>query len=152
VKAWKLLPLALVPSMVGCIVNRLILIPGIGTILFSIQGPAVVVFCVWLGIHCARSSYRFSSALPLTQWPSAVCLLLYLWQFHICSDESRNLFLAGLSQMPGAPLFVYAAKLVAPFSNHSWGPPETLATTAISLAMLAVLFSCGYWWNRCRSI
>ncbi len=147
-KTWKLLLLSLVPGIAGYGVNLLILLPILGTAVFYLQGVAIAVFCIWLGTRCARSGRRFPSALLLTQWPSAVCFLLYLWQFHVCSDDSRNFFLAGLSQMPGEPLLFYAGKLVAPFSNHSWGPPETLAATAISLMLLAALFSCGYWWTR----
>ena len=58
--------------------------------------------------------------------------------------------LAGLGQYPGLPLFSLACRLVIPFSNHSWGPPETLAANALSLLMLAVLFSLGFLWGRRR--
>ena len=57
---------------------------------------------------------------------------LYVWQFHFVSSEARSFLLAGLGQYPGLPLFSLACRLVIPFSNHSWGPPETLAANALS--------------------
>lgn len=147
-KVWKLLLLSLVPAAVGEVCNRLFMAPGMGTALFYVQTPAVAVFCFWLGRRCVRRGNRFLSALALTQWPSVVSLGLYLWQFHLCGEETRSMFLAGLSQSAGAPLFSIAARIVMPFSGDSWGPPETLAGMCVSLALLAILFSCGYWWGR----
>ena len=90
------------------------------------------------------------ACLLLTQWPSLVSFALYVWQFHFVSSEARSFLLAGLGQYPGLPLFSLACRLVIPFSNHSWGPPETLAANALSLLMLAVLFSLGFLWGRRR--
>ena len=91
-----------------------------------------------------------AKSLLLTQWPSLVSFALYVWQFHFVSSEARSFLLAGLGQYPGLPLFSLACRLVIPFSNHSWGPPETLAANALSLLMLAVLFSLGFLWGRRR--
>ena len=150
-RTWKLLLLALVPGAVGYGVNLLILLPGMGAAVFYLQGLTIAMFCVWLGMQCAKASLRFPSSLRMTQWPSVVSFSLYIWQFHFCGDETRNLFFAVLSQLPSEPLFFYAVKLVSPFSNHSWGPPETLAATGISLVLLTLLFTAGFWWRKCRT-
>ena len=138
-KTWKLLLLALVPGLWGWLCNWLTAVSLNGpaflfTLAFYIQVPAAIVFCLWLGHLCGRSERSYPACLLLTQWPS----------------EARSFLLAGLGQYPGLPLFSLACRLVIPFSNHSWGPPETLAANALSLLMLAVLFSLGFLWGRRR--
>ena len=143
-KTWKLLLLALVPGLWGWLCNWLTAVSLNGpaflfTLAFYIQVPAAIVFCLWLGHLCGRSERSYPACLLLTQWPSLVSFALYVWQFHFVSSEARSFLLAGLGQYPGLPLFSLACRLVIPFSNHSWGPPETLAANALSLLMLAVL-------------
>ena len=148
-KTWKLLLLALVPGLWGWLCNWLTAVSLNGpaflfTLAFYIQVPAAIVFCLWLGHLCGRSERSYPACLLLTQWPSLVSFALYVWQFHFVSSEARSFLLAGLGQYPGLPLFSLACRLVIPFSNHSWGPPETLAANALSLLMLAVLAT-GIW-------
>ena len=143
-KTWKLLLLALVPGLWGWLCNWLTAVSLNGpaflfTLAFYIQVPAAIVFCLWLGHLRGRSERSYPACLLLTQWPSLVSFALYVWQFHFVSSEARSFLLAGLGQYPGLPLFSLACRLVIPFSNHSWGPPETLAANALSLLMLAVL-------------
>ena len=154
-KTWKLLLLALVPGLWGWLCNWLTAVSLNGpaflfTLAFYIQVPAAIVFCLWLGHLCGRSERSYPACLLLTQWPSLVSFALYVWQFHFISSEARSFLLAGLGQYPGLPLFSLACRLVIPFSNHNWGPPETLAANALSLLMLAVLFSLGFLWGRRR--
>ena len=134
-KTWKLLLLALVPGLWGWLCNWLTAVSLNGpaflfTLAFYIQVPAAIVFCLWLGHLCGRSERSYPACLLLTQWPSLVSFALYVWQFHFVSSEARSFLLAGLGQYPGLPLFSLACRLVIPFSNHSWGPPETLAANA----------------------
>mgnify|MGYP007067590302 CR=1 FL=1 len=156
-KTWKLLLLSLVPGLWGWLCNWLVsmsLTSGNGflfmVVYYLLQAPAAIVFCLWLGRRCGRSERGYSACLLLAQWPSLVSFALYVWQFHFVSSEARSFLLAGLGQYPGLPLFSLACRLVIPFSNHSWGPPETLAANALSLLMLAVLFSLGFLWGRRR--
>ena len=156
-KTWKLLLLSLVPGLWGWLCNWLVsmsLTSGNGflfmVVYYLLQAPAAIVFCLWLGRRCGRSERGYPASLLLTQWPSLVSFALYVWQFHFVSSEARSFLLAGLGQYPGLPLFSLACRLVIPFSNHSWGPPETLAANALSLLMLAVLFSLGFLWGRRR--
>ena len=156
-KTWKLLLLSLVPGLWGWLCNHLMAVSLTGgpafllTLAFYIQAPAAIVFCLWLGRRCVRSERGYSACLLLTQWPSLASFALYVWQFHFVSDEARSFLLAGLGQYPGIPLFSLACRLVIPFSDHSWGPPETLAANALSLLMLAVLFSLGFLWEIGRA-
>ena len=154
-KTWKLLLLALVPGLWGWLCNWLTAVSLNGpaflfTLAFYIQVPAAIVFCLWLGHLCGRSERSYPACLLLTQCPSLLSFALYVWQFHFVSSDARSFLLAGLGQYPGLPLFSLACRLVIPFSNHNWGPPETLAANALSLLMLAVLFSLGFLWGRRR--
>lgn len=154
-KTWKLLLLALVPGLWGWLCNWLVsmsLTSGNGflfmVVYYLLQAPAAIVFCLWLGRRCGRSERGYPASLLLTQWPSLVSFTLYVWQFWFVTDEARSLLLSGLGQYPAGPLFSPASRLVWPFAGSDWGTPETTAATAISLVLLAVLFSLGFWWGR----
>lgn len=153
-KTWKLLLLALVPGVWGWLCNHLMSMSLTGgpafllTLVFYVQAPAAIVFCLWLGRRCGRSERGYPASLLLTQWPSLVSFALYVWQFHFVSDEARNSLLALLGQAPSIPLTYFAALLVLPFSGDSWLQADSTAATAISLVLLAVLFSLGFLWGR----
>ena len=113
------------------------------------------MFCLWLGRRCGRSGRGYPASLLLTQWPSLVSFALYVWQFWFVTDEARSFLLAGLGQYPGIPLFSLSSRLVVPFSGHDWALPDTFtiifySILAISLVLLAVLFSLGFLWGRQR--
>ena len=154
-KTWKLLLLSLVPGLWGWLCNWLVsmsLTSGNGflcmVVYYLLQAPAAIVFCLWLGRRCGRSERGYSACLLLAQWPSLVSFALYVWQFHFVSDEARNSLLALLGQAPSIPLTYFAACLVLPFSGDSWLQADSTAATALSLVLLAVLFSLGFWWGR----
>ena len=154
-KTWKLLLLSLVPGLWGWLCNWLVsmsLMSGNGflfmVVYYLLQAPAAIVFCLWLGRRCGRSERGYPASLLLTQWPSLVSFALYVWQFHFVSDEARNSLLALLGQAPSIPLTHFAACLVLPFSGDSWLQADSTAATALSLVLLAVLFSLGFWWGR----
>lgn len=153
-KTWLLLLLALVPGLWGWLCNHLMAVSLTGgpaflfSLAFYLQAPAAIVFCLWLGRRCGRSGRGCPSSLLLTQWPSLVSFALYVWQFWFVTDEARSSLLAGLGQYPGIPLLSLTSRLVAPFSGHDWALPETTAAIALSLVLLAALFSLGFWWGR----
>ena len=153
-KTWKLLLLSLVPGVWGWLCNHLMAVSLTSgpafllTLAFYIQAPAAIVFCLWLGRRCGRSERGYPASLLLTQWPSLASFALYVWQFWFVTDEARSFLLAGLGQYPGIPLFSLSSWLVAPFSGHDWALPETTAATALSLVLLAALFSLGFLWGR----
>ena len=154
-KTWKLLLLALVPGLWGWLCNWLVsmsLTSGNGflfmVVYYLLQAPAAIVFCLWLGRRCGRSERGYPACLLLTQWPSLVSFALYVWQFWFVTDEARSSLLALLGQAPSIPLTHFAACLVLPFSGDSWLQADSTAATALSLVLLAVLFSLGFWWGR----
>lgn len=154
-KTWKLLLLSLVPGLWGWLCNWLVsmsLTSGNGflfmVVYYLLQAPAAIVFCLWLGRRCGRSERGYPASLLLTQWPSLVSFTLYVWQFWFVTDEARSSLLALLGQAPSIPLTYFAALLVLPFSGDSWLQADSTAVTALSLVLLAVLFSLGFWWGR----
>ena len=153
-KTWKLLLLALVPGVLGWLCNLLMAASLTGgpafllTLAFYLQAPAAIVFCLWLGRRCGRSERRYPACLLLAQWPSLVSFALYVWQFWFVSDEARNSLLALLGQAPSIPLTHIATCLVLPFSGDFWLQADSTAVAALSLLMLAALFSLGFLWGR----
>ena len=159
-KTWKLCLLALVPGVLGWLCNLslslLLAVPFpafLSNLLFYIvyYGPTVaaVVFCLRLGRRCRREQMPFPKFLLCTQWPSAVSLMLYIWQFLFVSDEGRSTLLAALGQMPAAPFYSIAAQVVLLFNtDHVIARPEMLAATVFSLVLLAALYIAGYRWKR----
>ena len=153
-KTWKLLLLALVPGVLDWLCNHLMAVsltggpPFLLTLAFYLQAPAAMVFCLWLGRRCGRSERRYPACLLLAQWPSLVSFALYVWQFWFVSDEARNSLLALLGQAPSIPLTHIATCLVLPFSGDFWLQADSTAVAALSLLMLAALFSLGFLWGR----
>ena len=160
IKPWKLCLLALVPGVLGWLGNvliaRVIFLPLPAALVnlltyASLYLPTVAaaVFCLWLGRRCGREQYPFPKYLLCTQWPSAVSLILYVWQFHFVSDEARSTLLAVLGQMPSTPLMLFGTRLTWWLdTDNTWAQAESLLATIFSLVLLALLYVAGYWWGR----
>lgn len=161
-KTWKLCLLALVPGVLGWMLNLLLswvlfasLPDFLYTLLFYLfyylPTVATVIFCLGLGRRRGREKYPFPRYLLCTQWPSVVSLLLYVWQFLYVSDAGRSTILAVLAQMPSAPLMLFATRLTWLLdTDNTWDRPESLLSTIFSLVLLALLYIAGYWWGRRR--
>ena len=159
-KAWKLCLLALVPGVLGWLHNLLLsralfaslpdfLYPLLFCLVCYLPTLATIVFSLWLGRRCGGARVPFSKYLLCTQWPSAVSLLLYIWQFLLVSDAGRSYFLAALAQCPAGPLCVITVPVVALLdAGNVWAQGANLAATVLSLALLAVLYIAGYWCSR----
>ena len=159
-KTWKLCLLALVPGVLGWLLNLLLswvlfvsLPDFLYTLLFYLvyylPTVAAIVFCLWLGRRCGRARVSFPKYLLCTQWPSVVSLGLYVWQFHFVPDAARSTLLAVLGQMPSAPLMLLATHLTWLLdADNTWGQLEGLLATIFSLVLLALLYIAGYWWGR----
>ena len=98
-KTWKLCLLSLAPGVLGWLCNLLLswtlfasLPAFLSNLLFYISyylpTLAAIAFCLWLGRRCGRARVPFSKYLLCTLWPSAVSLILYVWQFHFVSGHS----------------------------------------------------------------
>lgn len=164
-KTWKLCLLALVPGVLGWMLNFLLSqsirifnagLPGaLYNLLFwgayLLPAVATIVFCLWLGRRCSRERVSFPKFLLCTQWFSVVSLGLYTWQNFFVSDESRSIFLTGLAQALAAPLILFSSRVVVLLdTDRVFDRPEFWAINALSLVLLALLYIAGYWWGRRR--
>jgi len=62
------------------------------------------------------------------------------------------MILAVLAQMPAVSLLPVGFKLVRPFADpHYWGTAETTAGVILSVLLLVLLFTLGFWWGK-RSV
>lgn len=143
--------LTFVPVVIGYFLNISIALPVIGAVLFYILPLLTTVFWFYLGRQYARSSWNTIPALLIGNAAGFISLLLYLWQFLLETDETRNLTLAVASQMFSAAvptyLFVRLAALFETQANYI-GRATMVALQVISFAFMVIVFLCGYSWEK----
>ena len=98
-KKGVLILLTFVPIIIGWATNLMILIPIFGMILFYVLPVVTTIFWIYLGKQFAHTSWKTIPAILIGNATGIASLLLYLWQFLLKTDETRNLTLAGISQM-----------------------------------------------------
>lgn len=139
--------LTLVPIFVGWVINLIIIIPIIGMITFYILPFGVLAFWYWLGGEYSKTDWKPIPAILIGSGSGIVSLALYLWQFLGNTDESRNIFLASLSQMycAATPSYLFGgiARLFEIQTNHI-GRPTFIALQVISVLIMMIVFSIGY--------
>lgn len=145
-----LLLLTLVPVVIGYLLNVLITVPLIGMIGFYLIPLFTTVFWFYLGKQYA---YRWKTvpAVLIAHIVGFCSLLVYLWQFLLETDETRNLTLAGLSQMFSAstPLYLFGgiARLVESQPNYA-GRATMVAMQVIALVYMIIVFCVGVYWEK----
>jgi len=142
----RLILLIFVPILAGYLVNILVVVPVVGMLLFYGLPLLISVFWFGLGRQYVRSGWRPIPAIAFANAPGVVSLLLYLWQFVLETDETRNMFLAGLSQMFSAstPLYLFGrlAMLFESQPNYA-GRTTFVAMQVIALVYMIVVFAAG---------
>ena len=146
-KKTKLVLLTLVPVVIGWLINRLIMTPIIGMLLFYVLPLGVMIFWFWLGKQYAKTDWSFVVSIIISSTTGLISLALYIWQFLFETDGTRDIFIAGLSQMYSAAtpiyLFGWLANLFEAQPNYI-GRATFLAVQVISVVILLVVFICGY--------
>ena len=138
-----LILLTLVPILIGWLVNEFIHVPKVGMTLFYVLPFVVLVFWFWLGRQYAKTDWRPISAIIIGSASGLISLALYIWQFHILTEEGRNIFIAGLSQryFAAVPEWIFARSGIYIY----------LALHIISLILMIAVFTFGYLtWKRHR--
>lgn len=152
-KKYALVCLAFVPIPVGWLINSACLIPTAGVLITYVARLLMLVFWFYLGSRFAGTDWKAVSSVLIGNAAGILSLALYLWQFWGCSDENRNLALAGLSQMYSlaAPLNL-SARLAMLFESQPGyaGITTMLAMQVIALLIMAAVFTGGYFWGRKR--
>ena len=142
--------LTLVPVVVGYLVNVWIMVPVMGTASFYLLPLFTTAFWVYLGRQYARR-WRTVPALLIAHAVGFCSLLVYLWQFLLETDETRNLTLAVFSQMFSAstPLYLFGgiARLVESQPNYA-GRASMVAMQVIALIYMMIVFCIGIYLEK----
>ena len=133
-----LIILTLVPILIGWLINVFIHVPKVGMALLYVLPFVVLVFWFWLGRQYAKTDWRPLSAIIIGSASGLISLVLYIWQFHILTEEGRNMFIAGLSQMyfAAVPEWIFARSGLY------------LVIHIIALVLMIAVFTFGYLTGR----
>lgn len=143
--------LTLVPVLAGYIINTALLVPVVGMLLFYILPLAVLFFWFWLGSQYSKTNWSIIPSILIGSATGIVSLALYLWQFVVQDSETRNLAIAGLSQMYSTATPIYlTARLAALFETQPNYIGRTTATAlqVISLILMSAVFTAGFFWGK----
>ena len=137
-KKRNLLLLTLVPVAVGYLVNDLIAVPVIGSVSFFALPLLATAFWFYLGRQYARSKWKTLPAILAAHAVGITSLVVYLWQFLIETDQTRNLSLAAFSQMFSAstPMYLFGG-LARLFESQ---PDYSGRATFVAMQVIALLY------------
>ena len=145
--------LSFVPVVVGWLVNILIMVPVIGMVGFYLLPLLTTVFWFFLGKRYARK-WKAVPAVLIAHTVGICSLLIYLWQFLLETDVTRNLTLAAFSQMFSAatPLYLFGrlAMLFESQPNYA-GRASMVAMQGIGLVYMVIVFSVGLYLEKRRT-
>ncbi len=129
-----LILLTLVPILIGWLINVFIYIPKVGMALFYVLPFVVLVFWFWLGRQYAKTDWSPLSAIIIGSASGLISLVLYIWQFHIITEEARNILIAALSQMyfAAVPEWIFARSGIY------------IVIHIIALVLMIAVFAFGY--------
>ena len=129
-----LILLTLVPILIGWLINVFIYVPKVGMALFYVLPFVVLVFWFWLGRQYAKTDWSPLSAIIIGSASGLISLVLYIWQFHIITEEARNILIAALSQMyfAAVPEWIFARSGIY------------IVIHIIALVLMIAVFAFGY--------
>jgi hypothetical protein len=131
----KMLIWILIPFIYGLLSNTFVMIipPLLSQLVFT-------VFWFWVGIKFSHLSGNNIKSFIIGNSIWILSFLLYLWQFVLLNDESRNLFLALISQCYMLSFIWSGTKLTLLFSDVLHGTTITI----ISYLSMLLVFSLGF--------
>lgn len=145
--------LTFVPIIVGYVVNLSLSLPVLGMVFFYLLPLFTTAFWFYLGRQYARSTWKTIPAILIGNATGIISLLIFLWQFLLETDETRNLTLAATSQMfsASAPayLFVRVAILFEKQPNYA-GITTMVALQVISVVYMIAVFCLAIFWEKRR--
>ena len=124
-----------IPFIYGFVSNTFLLIipPLLSQLVFA-------AFWFWVGMKfsCLRGNKVKNFFIGNSIW--LLSFLLYLWQFTFLDDESRNIFLAGISQYYMLPFIWSGVQLSFLFTDILHGTTITI----ISYLTMLLVFTIGF--------
>ena len=144
----------LVPVVVGYLVNVLIMVPVIGMASFYLLPLVTTVFWFYMGKQYARR-WKAVPAVLIAHTVGFCSLLVFLWQFLLETDETRNLTLAVFSQMFSAstPLYLFGgiARFFESQPNYA-GRATIVAMQVIALVYMMIVFCIGIYMEKRKKL
>lgn len=131
----KLTILVLIPLIYGIVSNTFMLIihPLLSQLVFA-------VFWFWIGMKFSYLSGNKVKSFFIGNSIWLLSFLLYLWQFVLLDDESRNMFLALISQYYMLPFIWSGTQLSLLFTDVFHGTSITI----ISYLSMLLVFTVGF--------
>ena len=80
-KKWLLVAFTFVPILVGDLINRFLLLPVIGSLLFYVLPLATTVFWFFVGRWYERSSWKTVQAILIGNATGLVSLVISFWRY-----------------------------------------------------------------------
>lgn len=146
-KKANLFILTFVPLIAGCSVQMAGTAKNFGTAVLLIVPLLTTVFWLWLGTRYARSSWGLTASVLMGNAVGILSLLVYLWQFLLETDQTRNMVLASVSQMftLSTPTFLLY-KIIILLRAGQFDAVQASNTTleVISVIYMTAVFLCGY--------
>lgn len=130
--------LTFVPIIVGYIVNLSLSLPVIGTVIYYVLPLLTTAFWFCLGTQYARTTWKTIPAILIGNSTGIISLLIYFWQFLLETDVTRNLTIAGASQMFSASAPGYLLSRIALLFEKQ---PNTIGmASAVALQVISVVY------------
>ena len=131
----KMIVWIIIPFVYGFVSNAFLLTmpPFLSQLVFA-------VFWFWVGMKfsCLSGNKVKSFFIGNSIW--LLSFLLYLWQFALLDDESRNMFIAGISQYYMLPFIWSGTILTLSFTDIIHGTTITI----ISYLSMLLVFTIGF--------
>ena len=143
--------LTFVPVIVGYVINLTIILPVIGPMFFYVLPILATVFWFWLGRQFAHTTWKTVPAILIGNATGIVSILVYLWQFLLETDETRNMTLAFFAQMfPGSAPYYLLTKIAILFERepNTIGMAATAALQVLSVVYMFVVFCVAVLWEK----
>lgn len=146
-----LILLTFIPIVVGYIINFSVRLPVIGPILFYILPLLTSVFWFYVGRLYANSTLKTLPALFLGNAVGIISLSVYLCQYFLETDQTRNLALIAAAQMfsDSAPTYLLAKFAILFESQPNYiGRASMVALNVISILYMILIFVLGFIWGK----
>ncbi|WP_113673943.1 hypothetical protein [Vallitalea guaymasensis] len=148
----RLIILIFIPFVFGYLTNLVFLVPGVGTLTYSLMPFVLLIYWFWVGIQFSKSSIKNVYALIYGNILCVLSLLLYYWQFILLGEEKRSMILASISQMYVSPLSPITARFGIMFEKL----PNVLSQTSITAMhtigtiLLVITFLAGFIFEKIK--
>lgn len=147
VKKYKKIIFVLIPLLLSFIINSfiLLLLPIYSLLIWPLC-IGFIVYWFWVGKQFAKVKFNKILGFILGNSLWGISFALYIWQFVILDDSSRNMLLAVLSQYYNLFTTPLATRIITLFSNVI----NSTEITVLSYVLMIIIFSLGFIYQLIR--